>query len=136
MDIFTLLREVTLLPFDAPAPASQQSACLPAAAPLDTLGGSSSSSVVTLEGTLLGRVLATFEQHKSFVSLPTQRDAHGCTALHLCASRGFVQVAQLLLSHPDTDVNAIDEENGWTPLHRFAFFFVSFSTGGRRKKER
>ena len=62
------------------------------------------------------------EKDKSFVSIPTLRDEHGLTPLHICASKGLVSIAQLLLAHPDTDINAIDEENGWTPLHRYPFY--------------
>lgn len=52
------------------------------------------------------------------IPLPKKRNKDGLTPLHLCAQKGLVAIAQLLLSHPDIDVNAVDTENGWTALHR------------------
>eukprot|EP00981_Chlorochromonas_danica_P005797 scaffold1190_cov187-Ochromonas_danica.AAC.29 len=41
----------------------------------------------------------------------------GMTALHLAAVKGNEELARLLLLHPAIDVNAVDSENGWTPLY-------------------
>ncbi len=45
-------------------------------------------------------------------------DGMGCTALHLAAKGGHVDVMELLLSH-DADINAPDVL-GWNALHHAA----------------
>lgn len=50
-----------------------------------------------------------------------QRDDRGLTPLHVAATFGAVEAAQLLLLH-GADTNASDWESGWTPLHRSFYF--------------
>ncbi|KAF5382168.1 hypothetical protein D9615_004464 [Tricholomella constricta] len=47
------------------------------------------------------------------------RDGLGRTVLHLaCASPDTVEYVRLLLRHPAINVNLVDTESHWTPLHR------------------
>eukprot|EP00981_Chlorochromonas_danica_P000314 scaffold78_cov203-Ochromonas_danica.AAC.7 len=45
------------------------------------------------------------------------RQIEGMTALHMAAVKGNVELARLLLLHPEIDVNAVDSEEGLTPLY-------------------
>ena len=46
-----------------------------------------------------------------------ERNTVGATPLHLCSSLGHVILASYLIN-AGADVNALDEESHWTPLHR------------------
>jgi len=48
-------------------------------------------------------------------------DPLGRTALHLACSAtdpAATEYVRLLLAHPNINVNVLDKENHWTPLHR------------------
>ena len=47
---------------------------------------------------------------------PNGTDRHGWTALHWATSKGHSAVLEVLIDN-DSDVNAADFINGWTPLH-------------------
>ena len=49
------------------------------------------------------------------------RCSYNCTSLHYCASKGFLEIAKLLLIHDHSMVNAFDSDNN-TPLHDAALF--------------
>ena len=51
---------------------------------------------------------------------PDERDSRGCTALHICATIGSFECAELLLQR-HCELNLQDFESGYTPLHR-AFY--------------
>jgi ankyrin repeat protein len=48
--------------------------------------------------------------------LMSERDAYGCTALHVAASLGFFDVASILLGAGSAGIDSADND-GWTPLH-------------------
>eukprot|EP00981_Chlorochromonas_danica_P001614 scaffold347_cov215-Ochromonas_danica.AAC.1 len=44
------------------------------------------------------------------------------TALHMAAVKGNIEMIRLLLLHPAIDVNALNCEEGWTPLHVACYY--------------
>eukprot|EP01033_Poteriospumella_lacustris_P019067 gene19067-13759_t len=50
-----------------------------------------------------------------------ERDDNGLTCLHIAATCGHFETAQMLLDH-GADVTLPDRESGWTPLHRAVYF--------------
>lgn len=46
------------------------------------------------------------------------KDICGRTALHSSATYGYIEVVRWLLYNKNADINARDEESGYTPLHR------------------
>lgn len=57
---------------------------------------------------------------------PNEKNDHGLTGLHICASHPqiSIEIAVLLLEF-GADFNIKDKESGWTPLHR-ALYFLHF----------
>eukprot|EP01047_Picozoa_sp_COSAG01_P006630 COSAG01_NODE_243_length_20572_cov_24.956137_2_plen_560_part_00 len=54
--------------------------------------------------------------HDGGADLMSERDAYGCTALHVAASLGFFDVASILLGAGSAGIDSADND-GWTPLH-------------------
>lgn len=50
------------------------------------------------------------------------KDCLGRTALHSSASYGNLQVVKWLLKNKNGNINARDNESGYTPLHRALYF--------------
>ncbi|GAB1610077.1 ankyrin repeat domain-containing protein 49-like, partial [Argonauta hians] len=51
-----------------------------------------------------------------------QSDADGNLPLHVAAGCGKLDVVQWLLQDMHADVNAVDRESRWTPLHKALFY--------------
>lgn len=56
------------------------------------------------------------------VCCETVRDASGRTALHMAASCGRTELVKWLVRNRHADINARDEESGYTALHRSIFY--------------
>lgn len=52
---------------------------------------------------------------------PNERNDVGLTPLHVCATFGSLEAAVILLEF-GADLNAVDRESRWTPLHRSIYF--------------
>ena len=70
-------------------------------------------------GAIQKLIVDDFTLYNPLVSTPiiNDRDDYGRTALHICATYGCEEAAQMLISL-GADLSIQDYESGWTPLHR------------------